>query len=265
MEVTLPEFEKYVEKFIEHSEYEFDHFPIYQKTSEYGHNVLYLDRDTFYTSEELSLAAELPAGTSLKVIMKGGMWHYRAFPMGPKNWDISIYHSGTQSQEFSATSPGDSSDVNIKFTVETGSQSKFIIEYYENGTSSPTRIREIVVKDRSYTGDLFIFPVNGNYGPNILAQDDSISLKSGVKYSIAVDFPDYEEASISLKLSFDDSGGDFTTDSTEVDWWMVKQDSSDLEISASGKNIWADMSIIFNKSGWCYLEGDQINKNLRID
>ena len=43
--------------------------PAYKQTSIYGTNILYLDRDTFYTNQELCMAAELPARTSLKIIL----------------------------------------------------------------------------------------------------------------------------------------------------------------------------------------------------
>jgi hypothetical protein len=263
LDVTIPEFEKFVEYFIENSEYDFDLFPVYPEISDYGRNVLYPEQDTFYTSDELSLAAGLPAGTSLMVKLKGGLWWYRAMPNGPKNWDISTYDFTGQQQELTATGPGDISDVNIIFDVEPGGQKKFIIEYYENGAETPTRIREIVIKDQIHT-DLFTFPANGIYGPNILAIDDSISLQTGVKYSLAVYFPEYEETSISFSLSFTEPDA-FTINPDELDLWTAEQDTFSLNISASGKDIKPDMSIIFIKPGWCDLSGGQIIKNIQVN
>ena len=109
-----------------------------------------------------------------------------------------------------------------------------------------------------------MYPENGLFGPNILyMEDDTLSLQTDVKYSLAVYFPEYEEASISFILSFTESGA-FTTIPGEVDLWSVQQDTSYLEISASGKDIKPDMSIIFNKPGWFDLSGGQIIKNGKI-
>ena len=264
LDVTIPEFEKFVEYFIENSEYDFDLFPVYHKFSGYGVNVLYLEEDTFYTSDELSLAAELPAGASLKVILKGGHWGYRFMPEGPINWDIDRYDELRQQQVFTATSPGQSSDVNIMFDEQPGSRRKFIIEYYENGDETPTRVREIIVDDGSRPGGgTFLYPENGAYGPNILAMGDSLSLQTGVKYSLAVNFPEYDETSISINLRFTEPGA-FNTNPAEVDLWTIQQDTSYLEISASGKDIKPDMSIVFNIPGWFDLSGGGIIKNGRI-
>lgn len=265
LNVTIPEFEKYVEYFIENSEYDFDLFPVYPEISGYGRNVLYLEKDTFYTSNELSMAADLPVGTSLKLILKGGLWWYRAMPNGPKNWDIGTYDHLRQQQEFIATSSGNRSDVNIMFDVEPGGQRKFSIEYYENGAETPTRMREVTIVEKGRPGeDAFFYPENGNYGPNILSMGDTVSLQTGEKYSLAVDFPEDEETSISFRLSFTESGA-FTTNPAEIYLWTVEQDTAFLEISASGKDLKPDMSIIFNKPVSCDLFGDQIIKILEIN
>ena len=265
LNVTIPEFEKFVEYFIGNSEYNFDLFPVYPEISGYGRNVLYLEKDTFNTSEELSMAADLPVGTSLKVILKGGLWWYRAMPNGPKNWDIGIYDHVREQQEFIATSPGNRSDVNIMFDVEPVGQRKFTVEYYENGAETPTRIREIIIVGENQPGgDAFFYPENGIYGPNILSMGDTVSLQTGVKYSLAVYFPQEEVTSISFNLSFTESGA-FTTNPAEIYFWIVEQDTASLEISASGKDLKPDMSIIFNKPVWCDLFGDQFIKILKIN
>jgi len=264
LDVTIPEFEKFVEYFIENSEYDFNLFPVYHEISGYGRNVLYLEQDTFYTSDDLSLAAELLVGTSLKVILKGGLWWYRSAPSGPKNWDISAYDDLSQQQEFTATSSGESSDVNIMFDVEPGGQRKFIIEYYENNVAIPTRMREIIIVNESQPeGDAFFYPENGAYGPNIFSMGDTLSLQTDVKYSLAVYFPEYDETSISFILSFTESGA-FTTNPAEVDLWTIQQETSSLEISASGKDIKPDMSIVFNKPCSFDLSGGQIKKTGEI-
>ncbi len=264
LDVTIPEFETHVQYFIENSGYVFDLFPVYPKISEYGLNVLYLETDTFYTSEELSLAAELPEGTSLKVILKGGLWFYRVLPEGPVNWDIARYDELSKEQVFTATGPGDKSDVKIMFDVPPGGTRTFTIEYYENGDETPTRIREIVVVDGNGQGEgTLSYPDSGAYGPNILAMGDTISLEREVKYSLAVQFPEYDETSISFLLWFTETGA-FTIDPAEVDLWSVEQDTAFLEISAMGKAIRPDMSIVFTRPCSIDLFGGGITRNVEV-
>jgi hypothetical protein len=113
------------------------------------------------------------------------------------------YDDLRQQQEFIATSPGNRSDVNIIFDVDPGSQKKFSVEYYENVAETPTRLREVIIVDESRPeSDAFLYPENGIYGPNILSMDDTVSLQTGVKYSLAVYFPEDGETSISFRLSF---------------------------------------------------------------
>ena len=260
LEVTLPDFEKYVEYFIDSCGYGFDLYPEYPETSNYGKNVLYLERDTFYTTEELSLAALLPEGSSLKIVLSGGMWYYRAMPQGPVNWNISIYDYGRMQQEFTATSPGEASDVNIMFEVPQGGEHSFHLEYLENGLTDPARVRDILVRDgNSPAQDEVAYPDTGQYGLNILAMEtwDTL-LQTGMKYSLAADFPGNEGTNISFTLRFSETGM-FSVDPEEVNLWTIRQDTSYLEISASGKDIHPDMSIIFNKPGSLNLSGRFMN------
>ena len=256
VDASIPGFEKYVQQFIDSSGYEFSHFPVYSRTSVYGTNVLYLDTDTFYTDQELSMAAELPTGTSLKIVLSEGLWWYRVMPGGPKNWDISQYNSGIQSQEFIASHPDESSDLSIEFDVPHGGSHKFKVEYYENMAESPTRTRDIVVVDQIIPGSGYdlTYPEKGSYGQNILAMaGETLSLDKGAKYSLAVQFPEWDEDSASCYLNFEEQGF-FATNPAEMNLWTVQQDSSSLLILAAGKDIQADMSIVFNKSGmgWFY-------------
>lgn len=263
LDVTIPEFEKYVEYFIDSSGYNFDLFPVYQKFSRYGMNVLCLETDTFYKSDALSLAAELPAGTSLKVVLKGGLWYYQAAPNGPINWDIARYNEILQQQEFSAIAPGDSCDLILIFDVRGTSHKSFTIEYFENNSELPTRIRDIVVINAGRPGTEFLIPEDGTYGPNILAMEDSIQLETGIKYSLAVNFPESVETSIQYELMFGWPGS-FSTDPTEIDLWTVDQDDTFLKISAQGKDIKPDMSIIFNQPDTFQIEGGGIRRVIKI-
>lgn len=130
--VTIPDFEKYVQLFIDSTSYESSNSIEYPEFSNYGENILYGDKTNF--SSGLSLSANLPKGTSLKIVIKGGIWYYRAIPNGPVNWTISDYNN--EQQTFVATESGKSCDLSIEFASGTHT-----IEYYENNSLTPTKTK----------------------------------------------------------------------------------------------------------------------------
>jgi hypothetical protein len=232
-----------------------------------GRNVLCLGKDTFHVGQELSLAADLPEGTSLRIVLSGGLWWYRVMPNGPENWDISIYDYVGQLQEFKATSPGERSDVNINFDVPRGSSSKFKIDYYENTSESPTRTREIVVVDNSEPGggyeNDYIFPELGKYGLNLLAMDaDTILVDKDATYSLAVQFPNWDDTT-SFEMRFNEEGM-YTINPSENDHWVCWQEIKSLYGRTDGNYTEADMSIVFTKTGEARLTGDNRSSILLI-
>lgn len=266
IEATIPAFEKYVQQFIDSSGYDFNKVPVYHKTSTYGRNILFLETDTFYITQKLSMAAELPEGTSLRIVLSGGMWGYRVSPGGPKNWDITIYDFGMQIQEFRATMPGDSSDLRIMFEVPQGLSGKFRIDYYENGSESPTRIRDImVVDDKNLSGGSeSTYPDQGTFGPNLLAfSGDTILVDKDVKYSLSVRFPQWDEDSVSFYIEFSEDGM-YSIDPAEIGFWNIQQEANSLLGTANGKDYLEEMSIVFNKSGEGILQSENNYGVLRI-
>jgi len=133
--VTIPNFEKYIQTFIDNTSYNITNQIEYPEFSDYGENVLYGDKTSFKTTT-LSLAATLPVGTSLKVIIKEGMWWYRLAPEGPVNWTISSYDNTKEEQTYVVTESGKSCDVNIQF-----GEGDHTLEIYENGSEVPTRTK----------------------------------------------------------------------------------------------------------------------------
>ena len=130
--VTIPNFEKYVKQFIDNSSYTINNTISYPEFSTYGKNILYGDSVDFESG--LSLSADLPKGTSLKIIIKGNIWYYSAMSKGPINWTISTFKNGEQT--FEATESGKVSDLRIQF--ETGT---YTIEWYENNSLVPTKTK----------------------------------------------------------------------------------------------------------------------------
>jgi len=135
MTVTIPNFEKYIKTFVDSTKYQISNNIVYPEYSNYGENILFGDKVTF--SSGLSLAANLPKGTSLKIIIKGGMWAMNAFPNGPVNWSFNMYDN--QTQTFTAKESGKNCDLVFSW-MDLGIHT---IEYYENNAIIPTRVKII--------------------------------------------------------------------------------------------------------------------------
>jgi hypothetical protein len=148
-ELQLPDFEKYVNMFLEQTSFELTSFIVYPEFSEYGENILYADKSVVKHEQEYSLAAEIPVGGSLMIRLSGGVWGYRTMPDGPVNWDVSSYDWDTESQTFTSIESGKGCDLSIVFFYESDSTLSgdgIRLEYYENQTDTVSRTKYITVE-----------------------------------------------------------------------------------------------------------------------
>lgn len=146
--VNIPPFEKYVKFFIDNTKYRPTKVIDYPATSGYGINIL-SDQTTKViipkgkdSAIAYSMAAHLPVGTNLKVVLKGGVWFYAAMPNGPINWQISPYDGQNRMQNFIAIESGKKSDLNIQFSIP----DTLSIEFYENYSATPTKVKKLIVE-----------------------------------------------------------------------------------------------------------------------
>ena len=119
---------------------------IYPKNALYGTNILSLT-DTVYTLNDWhSLSAQLPAGTSLNVTLKGIdsllTWAYVVGSV--HNWGISSFHYVHSYSSQTFTAMGSNLSCDLKFLFD--KVGYYQIEYYEFGSGSPTRTKRIHVK-----------------------------------------------------------------------------------------------------------------------
>jgi len=116
---------------------------IYNKTGVYGDNAF--KKDTLIASQGVnySLQAEIPDGSTLKVIMKNnnsGTSNIWAYSVGTVvGWAVQSYDSNNNQQIFSALNKGNC-DLQLVF-LGSGIAT---IEFYENGAQTPTRIKKVV-------------------------------------------------------------------------------------------------------------------------
>ncbi|MFW5821698.1 MAG: hypothetical protein ACOCWA_10425 [Bacteroidota bacterium] len=164
VETTIPDFEKYVQMFLNNTEYEFTSLIEYPEFSNYGENILYPGKTNFNQNTGFSLAANLPHGTRLKVVLRGGLWYYEVLPEGPVNWTVSRYNETEQQQSFTSTESGKDCDLKIEFTIPythtdtiyndssiyvqpTKPETDTIfIDYYENMSEEPTKTKTIIIQ-----------------------------------------------------------------------------------------------------------------------
>ena len=145
--VVIPDFESHVQQFMDKTAYEPKTFITYPETGKHGINILAegvtsISAHNGHGSENnfYSMKAELPEGTSLKIVLKGGLWYYGALP-APENWTVGDYDEESKSQEFTVKQSGIPNDLSIAF--EAG---EITIEYYENGATVPARVKQITAE-----------------------------------------------------------------------------------------------------------------------
>ena len=144
-EYSIPDFEQHIQNFVEYSDFEVEGLIEYPESGSYGENILYLEKDTFRSEQDYSLAANLPENGSLKIIMKNGLWFYAV--SSPVNWTISDYNHSERSQVFTSIQNGVNCDLKMLFGNDSLDQFDIVIEYYEFNSEEPTRIKPITVID----------------------------------------------------------------------------------------------------------------------
>lgn len=229
-------------------------------------NILALTKDTTLPSNTTYVMnANLPTGTSLKVVFKGttsGANGY-AYSIGlPKGWSIisNVLNMHTI-ESSSALTEGN-------FTTENESSTR--IEIYENGATSPTRVINIT----SVLLPFMNIAATGKYGKNILAQPYSSTYTVG-DYSFQLSIDDVKEHTVTnefyyqkdTKITFSDAEGwaiNTVVDASNADWrkttlsLKASKINADLKVNLSGTGAtttqgWIDGKIeskINKKMAW---------------
>lgn len=144
MNITIPDFEKYVNQFIDNSDFIFTGFINYPQTGQYGLNIL--DREKIdYMAGTYSMIAILPAGTNLRVKISGINWFFPSFQTNT-GWERSTWNDTDNSRIFTSTRTG---EIDFEILLESYQDStrsnKTNITVYENDDIEPTWSKEITV------------------------------------------------------------------------------------------------------------------------
>ena len=129
----------------------------YAVNGKYGTNILSDQISSVSAGREYSMQAVLPKGASLKIILKGGLWFYEP----DNNWIISEYNDDTQTQEFTVLGDDKTADLSIEFDgkeplieiedKENVDGSIIMVEYYENGDKTPTKVKKLTLSTKNKT------------------------------------------------------------------------------------------------------------------
>jgi hypothetical protein len=161
--VNIPDFENYVESFINSGLYTGTIAITYPETGISGDNIL-SDHVTEMTTMRgpvfnYCMKADVPAGLSLKIILKGG--NYGSWSFGsnapPINWNKGELEydpsTGIDSQVFNVIESGKPNEFPLNAFDPFGEfgqtlitdQSYIKIEYYENGATTPTKVKTLKI------------------------------------------------------------------------------------------------------------------------
>ncbi|NQU87255.1 MAG: hypothetical protein HQ541_15990, partial [Mariniphaga sp.] len=155
MNITLPEFEYYLNTFINSTDYIFTSFIEYPDSTNYGLNILFPERDTIQAKNYYSMSADLPMGTSLKIVLRKKVgfvditdfhWGVITSSPGPLNWDISLHHSDNPYSTYTVEGTGLTADLKISFQNRT--DCRLDIEYYENESETPSNVKTLTIIGR---------------------------------------------------------------------------------------------------------------------
>ncbi len=127
---AVPDFEKYVNQFIENTDFEFTAYIEFPPTGRHGLNLL--DPEvTNYTNGDYSMRAILPAGKIVKIKIRGKNW---MFPMGQLDtgWLIGTWNPADSSRVFTSTRIGDLDFLMRLYDFNKPTPNPIKIDVYEN-------------------------------------------------------------------------------------------------------------------------------------
>ncbi len=141
-DIEFPDFEKYINQFIENTDFKLPELIEYPENGSHGSNLLFKNK-TDYLQGNYSLCAVLAEGTELKVKIQGEGWYYSVSQDWSgwikSNWDIE-----DNSRTFTAKKTGQI-DLEIELRADT-LPLKIKIYVYENNEIEPSWTKEINVK-----------------------------------------------------------------------------------------------------------------------
>ena len=244
LDVTIPDFEKYVNGFIENTSFEYTEFIVYPKSRNNLPNILHPSTEVIQKDFWYSMTAELPYGTSLKIRLSGAKWGL-VFGSPPlQNWTYESYDSENNSQVFESIEPGKKCDLTIRIS-KTKITNYLVVEYFVNHSENPTSIKEIFIAGFD-PSDSYNFPQYGRFGDNILhPEKDTLTVNQN--YSMTVVLSPYNTMEVIL------TGGTWETEQHESGSfnWTVSPYNTETKsqtFSSSAISDTCDLGVTFTQT-----------------
>jgi len=216
MNVNIDELKSYIKHFKDNCGFEQTLGITYPKTGKYGPNILadgFVEaKRTEWSINLYSMRAELPPGnSSLKIVIKTDVSftctacgvpfregdqkcpacgnsackpandyiHWGGYHSGSEeNWLITQYDFSLKGNTFTVYESGKPADVTVTFLYD------FIIEYYENGATIPTKVKKVIVRaenemaeDDEHEREMLIAFYQSTNGNNWIKKDNWCSNK----------------------------------------------------------------------------------------
>jgi hypothetical protein len=141
MSVDIPDFEKYINQFLENTTFSLTNIITYPLKNDDGNNIL-SDQVTTFSAGRYSISAFIPEGTSLKIVfgpVTGYGWSVLAERNPISGWELNNYG---HPKEFILNAVGHSKIVE-DFVLVLENSCSYWIDYYEYGSTTPTK-RKII-------------------------------------------------------------------------------------------------------------------------
>jgi hypothetical protein len=139
---NIGNFEQYVSTFVDAKTYPFTADINYPASGAHGANLLDPNSTSFGSSG--SLRADLPPGTSVRIVLTrtagtGAAWSFPAFQNSC--WSFTVFDMANERQEFSVTRPMVDQSCDMNIFLDPGNT--VLIEYYENGNATASHSKEV--------------------------------------------------------------------------------------------------------------------------
>lgn len=241
--VVIPDFESYVQVFKTKTTFTPVKLITFPVSGLHGLNLLFDTATTYNPDIKYSMKANLPQGTSLKIVIRGpkNSWGYAVAP-APQNWTVSTYNILSSSQEFEVTESNKPNDILISLN----NSAEFItLDYYENGATSPTKTKQLNRTGLKPSVEKITYPPMGMFVNwyNILS--DSLTVThSGKVYSMSAFIPTGK----SLKVIIKSTTKSWTANPdsfTPLGWVVGTYNSSTISQDFVTSGPKSDMSMTF--------------------
>jgi hypothetical protein len=141
---NIPNFEVYIDRFIQNSDFIFTAYFAYPETGKFGTNLLFPEK-TSYANGDYSMKSVIPKGANLRVKIQGNNW---MFPGNQENtgWSVGDWNMEEGSRTFTSTRTG---DLDFRMMLNTFNEPTPIyikIFVYENDDQEPTWEKTIILE-----------------------------------------------------------------------------------------------------------------------